>query len=488
MAETVMMPKLGFDMAEGTLVRWVKKEGDSVNKGDVLAEIETDKATVEVESSFSGVVARHLVAEGASVPVGDPIAIVGQPGEKVEDSAPAATKEAGQPAEAAQLTTEQKAPRADEKQQTATGSVPAAEIAPAEVQTVQGAPTSTPQQYEAAAQAAPSGATVTAPAEGQQLAEGEVKASPLARRVAQDNGLDLRAVTGSGPGGRIVRKDVEAALQAPRQAAPAAAPAAASQVAPAATAPAAPRAAKSPAMPIPMPAFGQVQVPEDTRTQPDKLRTIIGKRMQESKQAVPHFYITSEYRMDDLMALRKQVNGMLPDDQKLSVNDFIVKAVALALRAFPNINASLDGNEIVRHGHVNVGVAVALDNGLMTVVCNDADQKPLRLIAEEVRQLVARARSGKVRPDDIQGSTFSISNLGMYQVEEFIAIINPPEAAILAVGSAQEVPVVENGEIKVGWRMKATISADHRLTDGAEAARFMQALRGYIESPMSLLL
>jgi pyruvate dehydrogenase E2 component (dihydrolipoamide acetyltransferase) len=486
MAETVMMPKLGFDMAEGTLVRWVKKEGDSVNKGDVLAEIETDKATVEVESSFSGVVARHLVAEGASVPVGDPIAVVGQPGEKVEDSAPAEPKEARQPAAAAQLTTEQKAPRADEKQQTATGSVPAAEIAPAEVQTVQGAPTSTPQQYEAAAQGAPSGATVTAPAEGQPLVEGELKASPLARRVAQDNGLDLRAVTGSGPGGRIVRKDVEAALKAPRPAAAAAVAQPAPAAAPVA-AQAAP-AAKAPAVSIPMPAFGQVQVPEDTRTQPDKLRTIIGKRMQESKQAVPHFYITSEYRMDELMALRKQVNGMLADDQKLSVNDFIIKAVALALRAFPNINASLDGNEIVRHGHVNVGVAVALDNGLMTVVCNDADQKPLRVIAEEVRQLVARARSGKVRPDDIQGSTFSISNLGMYQVEEFIAIINPPEAAILAVGSAQEVPVVENGEIKVGWRMKATISADHRLTDGAEAAKFMQALRGYIESPMSLLL
>ncbi|HEY9087696.1 MAG TPA: dihydrolipoamide acetyltransferase family protein, partial [Anaerolineaceae bacterium] len=243
-----------------------------------------------------------------------------------------------------------------------------------------------------------------------------------------------------------------------------------------------------PAVALPMPFFGQAQAAADERVQPDKLRTIIGKRMVESKQNVPHFYITSEYRMDALMALRKQVNAMLPEDQKLSVNDFIVKAVALALRAFPGINVSMDGGQIVRHGRVNVGIAVSLDNGLMTVVVKDADQKPLRLIAVEVREMAARARSGKVRPDDIEGSTFSISNLGMYQVEEFIAIINPPEAAILAVGSAQEVPVVENGEIKPGWRMKATISADHRLTDGAEAAKFMQALRGYLENPMSLLL
>lgn len=486
MAETVMMPKLGFDMAEGTLVRWVKKEGDSVNKGDILAEIETDKATVEVESYFSGVVARHLVSEGDSVPVGDPIAIIGEPGEKIEDTAAPAKQEETQPKAGADLTTDQKAPRVDEKQDTTAGSVPAADIAPAEVQAVKGAPVSTPQQYEQAAQQAPSGATVTG--QGGEGPQGMVKASPLARRIAEENDLDLRGVQGSGPGGRIVRKDVEAALKAPRPAAPQVAPAPAPAAPAAPAAPPAPQPAKEPAMAIPMPAFGQVQAPQDERVQADKLRTIIGKRMVDSKQNVPHFYITSEYNLNDLMALRKQVNAMLPDDQKLSVNDFIVKAVALALRAFPNVNASLDGDTIVRHGRVNVGIAVALDNGLMTVVVKDADQKPMRLIGQEVRQMAARARSGKVRPDDIEGSTFSISNLGMYQVEEFIAIINPPEAAILAVGSAQEVPVVENGEIKVGWRMKATISADHRLTDGAEAAKFMQALRNYLENPMSLLL
>ncbi len=476
MAETVMMPKLGFDMAEGTLVRWVKKEGDSVNKGDVLAEIETDKATVEVESSFEGTVLRQIVGEGSIVPVGDPIAVIGQPGEKVEDAP------AGQPAAEAPA---KETPRVDETKQAVAGSVPAAEIAPAEVQTARGAPVSAPAQYEAAQQG-PSGATITGAEGGQEAPVGEVKASPLARRMAAENNLNLSRIQGSGPGGRIVRKDVEAALKAPPQQAPAAQAAPAPQAP--APAPAAPQKAAEPGMVIPMPAFGQAQAPQDERVQPDKLRTIIGKRMVDSKQNVPHFYVTSDYRMDALMALRKQINAMLPEDQKISVNDFIVKAVALALRAFPNINTSLDGAEIVRHGRVNVGVAVALDNGLMTVVCKDADQKPLRYIAQEVRQMVARARSGKVRPDDIEGSTFSISNLGMYQVDDFIAIINPPEAAILAVGSAQEVPVVENGEIKVGWRMKATISADHRLTDGAEAARFMQALRGYLENPMSLLL
>ncbi len=187
------------------------------------------------------------------------------------------------------------------------------------------------------------------------------------------------------------------------------------------------------------------------------------------------------------MNLRKQINGLLPDDQKISVNDLIVKAVALTLRQFPNINASLAGSEIVRHGHVNVGVAVALDSGLMTVVSKDADQKPVRLISQEIKGMVARARTGKVRTDDIEGSTFSISNLGMYDVDEFIAIINPPEAAILAVGSIKQVPVVDDGQVKVGSRFKATISADHRVTDGAEAARFMQVLAEYIENPLRLL-
>jgi pyruvate dehydrogenase E2 component (dihydrolipoamide acetyltransferase) len=209
--------------------------------------------------------------------------------------------------------------------------------------------------------------------------------------------------------------------------------------------------------------------------------------MVEAKQQVPHFYVTHEYDLQPLLDMRKQVNSLLPDEEKISVNDFIIKAVALALRQYPNLNASLEGNEIVRHGPVNIGVAVAVEGGLLTIVCRDADRKALRMIAAEVRTMVARARDGKVKPDDIEGSTFSISNLGMFDVESFVAIINPPEAAILAVGSAREIPVVKEGQIVPGLRMKATISVDHRVSDGAEAARFMQTLAEFLEKPLHLL-
>jgi pyruvate dehydrogenase E2 component (dihydrolipoamide acetyltransferase) len=210
--------------------------------------------------------------------------------------------------------------------------------------------------------------------------------------------------------------------------------------------------------------------------------------MVESKQQAPHFYVTHEYDVAALLELRKQVNALLPEDEKVSVNDFIIKATALVLRQFPNLNARLDGDHVLRYGAVNIGVAVAVENGLLTVVCKDADRKPIRQISQEVRSMAARAREGKVRPDDIDGSTFSISNLGMFDVESFIAILNPPEAAILAVGSAREVPVVQDGQVKPGMRMNATISVDHRVSDGAEAARFMQALAPYIQGPMRLLL
>ncbi len=247
-------------------------------------------------------------------------------------------------------------------------------------------------------------------------------------------------------------------------------------------------AVSAPVVTIPLPSVAAGEIPADQHIPLDRLRTAIGRRMTESKQQVPHFYITHEYDMAAVMDVRKQANELLPDAQKLSVNDFIVKAVALTLRDFPNLNASLAGNEIIRHGHVNVGVAVAVEAGLLTVVCSDTDRKPLRVISQEIKDMVARARVGKVRPADIEGSTFSISNLGMFDVEHFMAIINPPEAAILAVGSAKQVPVVVNGELKVGMRMRATISADHRVSDGAEAAQFMQRLAVYLEKPIGLLL
>ncbi len=440
MSDTVTMPKLGFDMAEGTLVRWVKVEGESVSKGEVLAEIETDKATVEVESTFSGIMARHLVSQGDIVPVGTPIAIIAQPGEEVEVSAEETPAAEERPAD-------QKTEPASEAQK------PAAEMQPAEEQALESG--------------------------------GRIKASPLARRVAGENGIDLSQVKGSGPGGRIVRSDVEAAIQAGKKGrAPVEAPAP-SPAAPVAAAPARPAPAPVPLAPV---SAGAFEAPQDETIKVSRLRAAIGRRMVESKTQIPHFYVTRTYKFEKLMALRSQLNAYLPDDQKLTVNDFIIKAVALTLRQFPNVNASLSDGEIIRHGHINIGSAVSIEGGLMTVVLRDADLKPLRLISVEMRELVSRAREGKVRTEDIEGSTFSISNMGMYDVDHFVAIINPPEAGILAVGSAMQVPVVEDGELKVGLRMKATISIDHRISDGAEAARFMQALAAYLEDPMRLVL
>lgn len=446
MADVVSMPKLGFDMAEGTLVRWVIAEGGEVTKGAVLAEIETDKATVEVESAFSGVVAHHLVKEGTVVPVNTPIAVIGQPGEKIdlkalgleegEGAAPAAKEKPAQ-APAAEL----------EKSEEASAEAPVAETPVTETAPIK-------EEAEVADAQLPGG----------------VRASPLARKLAAERGVDLRMVKGSGPGGRITRDDVKN-FQVPAM--PAKPEAVAPTMAAQASAPALTFAPRTPTdVPI------------------SRLRTAIARRMTEAKQQVPHFYVSHEYKMDALMALRKQANSLLPENEKISVNDFLIKAVSLALREYPNLNASLDAkkNVVIHHGAVNMGVAVAVEGGLLTVVCRDSDLKPLRQIANEVRSLAARARDGKVRPDDIEGSTFSISNLGMYDVENFTAIINPPEAAILAVGSAREVPVVENGAIIPGIRMKATISVDHRVSDGAEAARFMQRLSVYIEEPLRLML
>ncbi len=422
MAEIISMPKLGFDMAEGTLVRWVKKEGDTVEKGELLAEIETDKATVEVESQYSGVVLKHLVAEGASVPVSQPIAAVGEAGETLDVSAMASSS-----------TAEESPP---------TASAPSEPVAE---------PAAAPQQ------AAPA-PLAEAPAASNGQLPGGVRASPLARRIAEERGVNLQAVRGSGPGGRIVKRDVETA--------------------------------QSGAAGLPALQFAQLgPAPADKRIPLSKLRAAIGRRMVQSRQQVPHFYVTHEYDMGPIMEARTQANRALESSgEKLSVNDFIVKAAALALRQYPNLNAKLDGDAILQMGQVNIGVAVAVENGLLVIVCRDADRKPLRQISQEVREMAARVRSGKVNPEDIEGSTFSLSNLGMYDVYDFTAIINPPEAAILALGSAQEQAVVKNGQIAVGWRMRATISVDHRVSDGAEAAQYMQALATYIENPVALLL
>ncbi|MDP2777668.1 MAG: dihydrolipoamide acetyltransferase family protein, partial [Anaerolineales bacterium] len=343
MAETISMPKLGFDMAEGLLVRWVKQVGENINKGDVLAEIETDKATVEVESSASGVVLQLIVDQGTLVPVNAPIAIVGQVGEQVSSVEVSGVK-----------------PKEDEK--------PAPQTPPTVAPVQQ---TSSP------------------------VDSGSVKASPLAKKIARDQKVDLSNVQGTGPGGRIVRKDIESALshQSP---------------------------VTSPLVSAPV--YPTTRLADQTTTM-TKLRQAIGRRLVESKTTIPHFYVTHEFKMDALMDARRQINSYVPDNEKVSVNDFILKGAALSLRQFPNLNATLNGDKIVQFGHVNVGVAVTIPGGLMTVVVKDTDQKTLRQISGEVKTMAGRAREGKVKPDDIDGSTFSTSNLGMYDVEDFIAII-----------------------------------------------------------------
>ncbi|MGW8143108.1 MAG: dihydrolipoamide acetyltransferase family protein [Anaerolineales bacterium] len=420
MAEIVNMPKLGFDMAEGTLVRWVINEDESVEKGQVLAEIETDKATVEVESPYTGVVRRQLVDTGAIVPVSSPIAVIGEADEEIDFD-----QLVGQ-------VVEQESPSESQVE-------PVVEAAPEKAQAEVG---------------------VAAEETG---FPGGVKASPVARRMAEDLGVDLHNISGSGPNGRIVKADVEAYQAAP-------------QISLAQTLPSFP--------------VDATQIPDDRIVPLTRLRSAIGKRMVQSKVEFPQFFVTHEYDVEALMELRSQVNIILPEGEKTSLNDYIIKAVAYALREFPNLNARLEkAQEAVRQfGHINIGVAVAVEGGLLTVVCPDADLKSIRHISQEVREKATRAREGRVKVEDIEGSTFSISNLGMFEVEEFIAIINPPEAAILAIGTANQVPVVNKDNALVpGWRMKATISVDHRVSDGAEAARFLQALTKYIEEPLRLM-
>ena len=412
MAEIITMPKLGFDMAEGVLVEWVKQVGDAVEEDDVIAIIETDKANVEVTPFKTGVLRQLLVDAGAIIPVGDPIAVVGSADEEIDLAA---------------LGLEAAVPEAREQ---------------------------------------PHEAQVTAPERKDRPTTPEgVIASPVTRRMAQELGIDLAAISGSGPNGRIIKRDLESYLQE-RERTPKAAP----------------------APPIPTPSYEPTT--EQYQSVPlSPMRKTIGRRMIESKTQAPHFYVTMDVDMAGAMALRAQLNALLDDESKISVNDLIIKASAIALRAYPNLNASFAGDEIHIHKEVNVGVAVARDTGLLTTVIKDCDKKSLAQIAKQARELINRAREGRVQADDMIGGTFTISNLGMFGVEDFVAIINPPQAAILALGAVQRMPVVnDDGELVAGTRMKATISADHRVTDGAEAARFMQAFKAALEQPMQLVL
>lgn len=433
MADYIVMPKLGFDMREGILNTWVKQVGDAVNKGDVVAEIESDKATLELESQVAGTLLRLMHEPGDVVPVGANMAIVGEKEEDISGLAGDNGTSNGQEEAPAQPVKEE-APRAE----------------------------AAPEEAEQPAAAVPSASPSVAP-DG--TYPGGVKATPVARRLAEDRHIDLLQVKGSGPDGRITKVDVEAAAETAQQSA-------------APPAPAAPPAATP----------TSVSAGPDSEEIPlTRLRQAIGRRMVESKTTVPHFYVTTEIDMAPALALRKEVNAALPDELKVSVNDMIVKAAALALRDYPNLNAAFAGDKIIRHQSINVGSAVAVEGGLTTVVQKNTDTSTLSKVAGDNRAMIARAREGKVRPDDVEGGTFTVSNLGGFDVDHFIAIINPPEAAILAIGSAREVPVVKDGQLAVGTRMKATLSADHRVTDGAEAAKYMQHFKELLETPMRLL-
>ena len=439
MITKVLMPKLSDAMETGKVIKWLKKEGDAIKGGDVIAEIETDKANVEIEAFGSGVLRKIVVGEGGQVPVGDMIGVIADPADDI--GAVAAAPAAPAPAAAA--------PPARAADTPAPAPLPAMES----YRSVPATNTVVP------ITASP----VQAPAR-----DGRVKASPLARKIAAQSGVDLRLLQGTGPGGRIVRRDVESAATAPR---PAAAPAAAA---------AAPPAAR-PQFVISSRTDAEY---EDRALSP--MRATIAKRMPLSKAPVPHFYVTSEVSMDRAWTLRAELNG-LEGQPKISVTDMVIRACALALLKNPGVNAQLQGDKLRIFHRAHIGVAVALDEGLITPVLRDCDVKPLTQIAMEARDLAERARGGKLRAQEFSGATFSISNLGMYDVEEFSAIINPPEGAILAVGSVVERPVVDNGQIRVGRRMKMTISCDHRAMDGAMGARFLQDVKRLLEEPLRLL-
>ncbi len=438
MAQEMLMPSLGSDMEEGVLLNWTKSVGDQISEGDVIAEIETDKATVEVPASVGGTIIDLIGSPGQTLKVGSVIGHVGAAGESAPAGANgesangngAASANGGAPAEAAP---------AGEKQ----GEKPAA------------------------AEAQPDD-------EGEEAdgnLPGGVKASPVARKMAAERGIDLKTVKGSGPNGRIVKADIEGYQPPAKQ--EAAAP------------------AEAPAKGVPAPSYGSVPGGSDVEiVDVTKIRSRIAARMVDSKQQVPHFYVTMEVDVEALLNLRKQLNAGLEKERQITVNDLIVKAVALNLREFPNLNTHFYGDKLARHKRINIGIAVALpQGGLMNVVAKDADKVSVGTLAQVNKEMIARARDGKVKPDDIAGSTFTVSNLGAYGVEEFLAIINPPEAGILAVGAAQKVPVVlEDGTLGVGNRMKVTLSVDHRVSDGAEGAQFLQKLKEKIESPMQLLL
>lgn len=485
MATNITMPQMGFDMTEGTIANWLKNEGDPVLKGDPIAEIETDKTTIQIEAFASGVLAKIVVPAGGKVPVGATIGIIAAAGEAVAagGSAPVAAAKGPEPVDvpkptAAPVTA---APVAASGAGAANATPVARRMAEemgVDLARISGSgrdgqiTKGDVDAYLASAKPAPAPAVAAAPAPvaaPAATASGRIIASPAAKAVAAEKGVDLRQVVGTGPEGRVMKADVEAApVKVPAVAAPVVAPAVA--VAPAAAAPAAPAAG-------------------DTRKPLSRMRQIIATRTQQSKANAPHFYITVAVEMDAALALRAQVNESLKaEGVKVSVNDLVVRAVALALKKHPGMNSSFVGDAIETHAGIHVGSAVSLESGLITVTVRDADQKSIRQISVEMTGLASRAKSGKMLPGDAGGQTFSISNMGMYGVENFIAIINGPDAGILAVAAAKPEAVVRDGQIVIRSIMRITLSGDHRVTDGAAGADFVNEVKRLLENPWSLVL
>lgn len=477
MATEVKMPKLGIDMVEGSIARWLKNEGDSVKKEEPIAEVETDKSTVEMTSPADGILLKIAVPPEEIVPVGAVLAYVGSQGEGVPDSNGGGASTAATPAESAPAA----ARNGDSGAAPTTGEAGESVSANESQQASEGeAPTPSPEAKAEAAptpQAAPSGAPTT---QTSSASAAEIKASPVARRLAGEKGLDLTSIQGTGPGGRIVARDVESFQPSAPAAAPAQAPA---QPA----APAAPSRVVAPAPSGYAPQVTGIGVAEEVPL--TRMRRRITEVLIASKAPVPHFYVSMDVDMEAAMVLRQQMNKSLEAESiRISFNDLVVKAAALALKKFPNLNASFAGDKIVRHGDINIGVAVSTEAGLLTVATRTTDKLALSELSQLTRDRANRAREGKVQADDLGGTTFTVSNLGMYGVSSFIAIIAPPEAAILAVGGIRQEPVVKDGEIVIGHRMECTISADHRVTDGAEAAEYMVEFKRLLENPMRLML
>jgi pyruvate dehydrogenase E2 component (dihydrolipoamide acetyltransferase) len=433
------MPALSPTMTEGTLARWLKKEGDQIKAGDVIAEIETDKATMEVEAVDEGVLGKILVSDGTSgVKVNDPIAVLVDAGETVAAPAkkPAPKQDAGEVAAPVENTPTQAAPKA---------------------------------AHAANGKAQPE----------------RIFASPLARRMAEQAGVKLETVTGSGPNGRIVRADIQAAQK------PDAKPEAKAASAPAANAAAPAQADPAAAVPVKRAPPVQIEAP-GTKIPLSMIKRVTARRLSESKQTVPHFYVTIDVELDALLKLRGELNARSPKEGagifKISVNDMLIKACALTLRQVPKVNASFLEDGIFMYDDVDISVAVSIPDGLITPIIRKADQKGLAAISNEGKILFDKAKTGKLKPEEFMGGSFSISNMGMYGVRDFAAIINPPQAAILAVAAGEPRPIVRNGELAVATVMTCTLSVDHRVVDGALAAEFVSKFKKIVEDPLSLLL